>query len=140
MNTKNIVISVLGIMLLASLAIAQIMPRFAPPVDRNGVQLHPGYYGRSYKTLSNSTTETVVCSGKCVVHGILLSSGAATNYLIVKDTTTADGSGTTFMTIPMPGANLNSNILTVPFKTTKGLTIDANAADGYTAVVFYDLI
>lgn len=140
MNKKNVIISILGIMLLASMAIAAIMPRFAPPVDGNGLQLNPGYYGRSYKTLTNSTTETVVCASKCIVHGIVLSSGAATNFIVLKDGITADGSGTTFMTIPLPGANLNSNILTVPFKTTIGLTIDASAADGYTAIVFYDLL
>lgn len=142
MNKKNIVISVLGMMLLASLAIAAIMPRFVPPVDGNGMQLHPNYYGRSYKKLANSTTETLVCSGPCVVHGIQISSGSVTNnYIMLADTTAVNGTGTAIITLGLPGANVNSgNLLPVPFKTTIGLTIDAGVADGYTAVVFYDLL
>ena len=142
MNKKNVIISVLGIMLMATMAIAAIMPRFAPPVDGNGLQLNPDYYGRSYKKLSNSTTETLVCSAPCIVHGIQISSGSVTNnYIVLADTTAVNGTGTAIITLGLPGANINSgNLLPVPFVTTIGLTIDAGVADGYTAVVFYDLL
>ena len=99
--------------------------------------------GRKYKTFSNSTTETVVCSAACVLDGIYLSSGATSSYIILADTATADGSATSAQTvfpyIYAPGAGVNSaplaNVKPVLF--TNGMTVDASATGIYATIVYH---
>jgi len=96
--------------------------------------------GRKYKNLSNSTTETVVCDSPCVIDAILMSSGATSNYLILSDSTTASGNGNKIAWLAMPGANANSqSFIGAPIGTRYGLTVDASAADGYSATVVYHM-
>jgi len=96
--------------------------------------------GRKYLNLSNSTTETLVCASPCVVDAILMSSGATSNYLILSDSTTAAGNGNKIAWLAMPGANANSqSFIGAPIGTRYGLTVDASAADGYSATVVYHM-
>lgn len=113
------------------------------PVNQAGQVVNDAdLVGRKYKKFANSTTETLVCSGPCVVDGVFITSGATTNYLVFADTTAVDGTGTSvYSKVYMPGSGVNSKPLSgmPPIETTIGLTIDASAADGFEAVVAYHL-
>jgi hypothetical protein len=97
--------------------------------------------GRKYKLFTNTTTASEVCSSACVLDGIFITSGAASNYLMLYDSTTLAGGDAVFERIAMPGANTNSIPLAdlAPVSFDYGLTIDANAADGFSAVVVYHM-
>lgn len=113
------------------------------PVNQAGQVVNDAsLIGRQYKKFSNSTTETLVCSGPCVIDGVFITSGATTNYLVFADTISVNGTGTAiFSKMFMPGDGKNSIPLSgmPPIETTIGLTIDASAADGYEAIVAYHL-
>jgi hypothetical protein len=96
--------------------------------------------GRKYKTVANSTTETLVCSGPCVLDSIFLSSGTAGGYIILADTTAVDGTGTVILpAIYVTGNSNNVNPLDgfPPIVTTIGLTVDASAANIVTVIGYH---
>lgn len=99
--------------------------------------------GRKYVTLSNSTTETLVCAVPCVIDSVVITSGATTNFLILSDSNSATGNGNVIFApgLYMGGSGKNTLPLSgfKPIATNYGLTIDASAADGYSALVAYHL-
>jgi hypothetical protein len=110
-------------------------------VNQDGLPINDAaLVGRTYKVFQNSTTETVVCSGPCVLDGIYLTSGTASNYLIFRDTATADGSGTSILpAVYKPAEGANSTPLSgfVPIVTTIGLTVDSNAGTGFALIAYH---
>jgi hypothetical protein len=91
---KNITRVILGVAFMAYLA-PMVMALASPssvelPVDQHGKAVHE-MVSKKYKAFENSTTETVVCAKPCMVYGIFITSGATSNYLILRDSTTAGG-------------------------------------------------
>lgn len=112
------------------------------PINQAGQPVNDAaLIGRQYKKFTNSTTETVVCSAPCVLDSILITSGATSNYLTLADSTTAGGATPFMGGIYMPGSGKNSVPLSgfPPIETQYGLTVDANAADGFEAIIAYHL-
>ena len=96
--------------------------------------LHPGVMEKSYYKFA-STTEAVVCTGKCMVFDVILTSGADGAYAVLRDTATADGSGTTIVSkLEFDGSGHGSlsgnNPNAFPFVTTTGLSIDLSSVSG----------
>src|SRR5688572_7428953 len=60
------------------------------PRDSKGATVHP-LYGGFKATRVASTTEALICSGRCILGGLYMSSGAAASYARIRDTGTADG-------------------------------------------------
>lgn len=142
---KNITRVILGLVVSAFVA-PMVMALATPssvelPVDQHG-QTVSAAMGKKYKVFGNSTTETVVCSRPCIVYGVFITSGATSNYLILRDSTTAGGATPFLPEVYMPGSGKNlevpgEGVGLFPIKTTLGLTIDAAAADGFSSLVIY---
>lgn len=99
-------------------------------MDQNGNAVHPSLLGKTYAQFS-STTEAVVCTGKCLIHEIILSSGADGAYAIVKDSATADGSGDDiFAQLEFDGTGhlvMSGGSNAFPIQTTLGITLDLSS-------------
>jgi len=61
------------------------------PKSEKGDEVNPLYGGYMYRRLAGSTTEILVCSGKCLLAGVLMNTGPATSALRLRDSGTADG-------------------------------------------------
>lgn len=95
---------------------------------------------------ATSTNEQLICSGECVVHAILITSGAAAAYLVIRDTSVANGNGTQLFnnividtTTPYPIDVLKGNKI----KSTPGYGITADwssMAANEAAMIYYTKI
>lgn len=66
------------------------------PKNDKGQEAHPLYGGYSYKRIT-SATETMVCTGNCLLGEVFMGTGAAAGKVTFRDTNTADGAGTTVL-------------------------------------------
>ena len=62
------------------------------PKSEKGGEVHP-YYGGYKSTRIISATETVVCTGRCLLAGWYKNTGAISVFLRFRDTSVANGSG-----------------------------------------------
>lgn len=114
------------------------------PMSRQGdIQMLPEYWA-SKPYIFNSTTEAVVCTGNCIIDAIMLSSGAVGSYAIIRDTATADGSGTQVLPVLQFEASATTGIYQsfplngVKVMTTKGITVDLSTTGNYeVATIWY---
>ena len=104
---------------------------------------HPGFDIKSYSRF-NSTTVAVICTGKCLVYDIIISSGtAAVDYAIIRDSATANGSGSEiigkFLSVSggAPTALAAGNPNAFPFMTSLGITVDQSAAGAFETLILY---
>lgn len=123
--------------LVALLALAVVAFAALTKVDMVSADDLSEGYGRAYKVFVNTTTETLVCSGPCVLDGVLMSSGATTNYLIFADSAGIGGGGTNIIPqLFMPGAGKNDLFVGLgPVLFKYGITVDAAAADSFGALI-----
>ena len=105
-----------------------------------GMTPHPLYSGAKKSARLTNATETLIVSGAAVLYGIYLTTGAATNFVTLRDTDTANGSGTialdklSFQTTPQS----DGNRLPFPIRFDDGITAQLNnVAAGEEAVVLY---
>ena len=102
--------------------------------------LHPGAVGKSYKRLA-STTGTVVCTGKCLLFDVIMASGAASSYVLVADTYTADSTdGLVFSALFSASGPvaLSQGSNSFPILFDSGITLDLSSASaGENAVAIY---
>lgn len=90
-NLKNLTLAVVAA--LAVVASANAVQNRKVPNDQKGMPIaHPLYGGYSVKYISN-TTETMVCSGKCLLAGMIRSTGSVNTVVTIRATGTADGGG-----------------------------------------------
>jgi len=114
-------------------------PGLRYPVDNKGYALEADYAKFSIAE-SSTTTETVICSGNCILYGILLSSGATGSYAVIRDTATADASGDVLLPnlFFTAGANVRPLDGLKPMFFTYGISIDiSDASTGEHALVIY---
>lgn len=99
-------------------------------MDQNNNAVHPLSEGKSYTNFA-STTEAVICTGRCLLYDIILSSGADGAYAIIKDSATADGSGSDiFARLEFDGTGIQSMAQgsnAFPIVTSKGITADLSS-------------
>jgi len=102
--------------------------------------LHPGAVGKSYKRLA-STTGTVVCTGKCLLFDVILCSGAASSYVLVADTYSANSTdGLVFSALFSSSGPiaLSDGSKAFPILFDSGITLDLSSASaGENAVAVY---
>jgi hypothetical protein len=102
--------------------------------------LHPGAVGKSYKRLA-STTGVVVCTGKCLLFDVIMASGAASSYVLVADTYTADSTDGLVFSAPFVAAgskSVSDGSNAFPILFDSGITLDLSSASaGENAVAVY---
>ena len=111
--------------------------------------LHPGALLKSYYNFS-SATEAVGCTGTCALYDIITMAGADGDYLTVRSSGTADGSGTAiFSQLEFDGTGIAKSLAAgnpnaFPIVSTNGLTLDITYATtasttGEVLMVYKDL-
>mgnify|MGYP001563265669 CR=1 FL=1 len=130
---KNMTKLILALALLSGVGVAFAdNDSVMAPAGRRGVDVHPLYGG--YKaTRVASTTEALICSGRCILGGLYMSSGPATSHVQFRDSGTADG--TLVLTAKMMHVSfVNSNTdaygnkIPAPIRTSNGIAAKLNAA------------
>lgn len=119
---------------------AQAYRNRALPNDGRGDPIaHPLYGGYDFVRVTG-TTETLVCSGKCVLAGLLMATGATTNYVLVRDSIAADAAGTkvALLTRFERDTRPSWNMLSLPVFMDSGITVKLDAA-GDVTVLYIDL-
>lgn len=100
----------------------------------------PQAVGKSYARFA-STTEAVICSGKCMLFDAIISSGAAGAYARVRDAATADGTGDMIANLVIDGngrAALSQGSYAFPILTGNGISLDfSSIANREEALVIY---
>ena len=109
------------------------------PYNQKGEQAHPWYSGAQYKRIA-ATGELWVSSGPSVLLGVYLTTGAATEYAIIRDTDTQNGTGdVVFGRLARATTQQNmNNIIPFPVRFTKGITFELQSNNaGAEATVLY---
>lgn len=100
---KNIALGVLVVLGLAVAPVRADNSTLDTPKSEKGGEVDPLYGGWKYARVA-STSESLICTGRCAIGGVYMSTGANSTRLRVRDTITADN--TTVMTTnilpPMP--------------------------------------
>ena len=100
--------------------------------DRGNEILHPGAMPKSYARFS-STTEAVICTGKCAIFDVIFTSGADGAYAVLRDTVAVDATGIPLMLkAEFDGTGIAKGLPSngLPFVTTIGLTADLSSVSG----------
>jgi len=108
--------------------------------------LHPGAALKSYDFFT-STTEAVVCTGRCALFDVITASGADGAYVMIRDTATADGSGNYIMKqLEYDGTGIAKSLAAgnpnaFPIVTTYGISVDLSSVAGgeHILVIYKDL-
>ena len=130
----------LAVLTVGAGAVPGVRPRKLLPVDERGEPINdPLYGGYSYKKVS-TTTEAMVCTGKCVLAGLIMSTGPTASAVQMRDTSTADGGGTVVLPFirfereSQPG----NNPIVLPVISDSGWSIKLTAAStGEEATALY---
>ena len=141
---KNLVIACLALFAFAGFgytAIRKVMVNVLQ-ADSGREILHPGAALKSYANFA-STTEAVICTGRCVLFDVILASGADGAYATIRDSATADGSGPVILS-KMEFDGSGSGALSVgnpnafPIVSNLGITLDlSSTAGGEEVLVIY---
>ena len=94
------------------------------PYNQKGEQAHPLYSGCDYKRVT-AAVETLISSGPIVLYGVYLTTGAATQFVTIRDAQIVDGTGSVALDrIPFATtAQQERNILPFPVRLSNGGTI-----------------
>lgn len=103
---------------------------------------HPGFDLKQFSRFA-SVTEASICTGKCMIYDILLTSGVAASYAVIYDSAPATAGTTVIVTAlhfngttPVSLAAGNPNAF--PIATTRGIGIDLSSVSaGEEALVLY---
>lgn len=141
---KNIIIAALALVALGGFGYTANLVKNVSTVmlsERGNEILHPGAVGKSYARLA-STSGSVVCTGKCLLFDVLITSGVSgNNYVTIADTYTADSVDGLVFKAPFvgPGSralSMGSNAFPVTFN--YGISVDlSSVANGEEVTVIY---
>lgn len=128
---KNMTKLILALALLSGVGVAFAdNDSVMAPAGRRGVDVHPLYGGYKATRLA-STTETLICSGRCILGGLYMSSGAVASQVMFRDSGTADG--TLLLTAKMlmvgfvqTNTAAHGNKIAAPIRTSNGITAKLN--------------
>lgn len=144
--TKFIRLTLAGLMLVGGLAASlSAAPQRRSAQARDGAySLHPDLMGYDYKNFA-TTAEEVICTGRCLLGGVYLGSGASTAYLWIRDTAVL-GSGADSLALPAfrfdaNGTVARGNQLDRAILFSNGIAIDLSsvAASERVTVLYIDL-
>lgn len=146
MNFKTLSLVVAVVLGGALFANAAPPARVDVPMNQKGVEAHPDNAG--YLAMRNSgTSEMVVCSGRCLLKAIIMSTGPTATYLRVRNTALAGG-GNNYLILnkyvrfaPSNTAGLVNNPLPAPIILDKGISVELSSvsADEDVTVLYRDL-
>lgn len=128
-------------------SVAHAVPKRAFPSQKDGSAVaHPDYGGYSYFTERN-TTDSLVCSGKCLLVGFYRSTGAAGSGVELRDTDVAGSTDDNLLMYPIsyfgPSETdyLGGGMLPRPILATKGIavTVQSISNQEHVTVVYIDL-
>lgn len=86
---KNKVALSLALVLAFVASVGAVQSRRTPNAN-DGQPIRDAIYGGSDAKIQSSTTAQMVCTGKCLLLGVIRGTGAMTTALLLRDTTTAD--------------------------------------------------
>lgn len=141
--TKLLLAIALGISLGYGVNAARSFTVWNMPVSQNGRELsHPGFEGKSFKQVVGGTA-TVVCTGKCLLYDVLMSSGAATDYETIIDSSAVANASVTIADKIMftPTENYEASLAkgsgAFPILCNYGITVDQTGTAGAEVLVIY---
>ena len=110
------------------------------PRNQRDQEPHPFYGGYSW-VYNSATAEMLVCSGRCLLAGLIMNTGPATTEVRVRNTSVIDGTAARLAMI-YPFRNHNSepgnNPIRLPMLFSNGITVKLNAAStGEAVTVLY---
>lgn len=135
-------------LLLGLLALSVAVPSFAKvhnvntPRDQRGNEANPMYGGYLHKR-NSSTAEMLICSGRCLLAGMIMGTASSVSFASIRNTSVVgsagDGYGALVFGHFMFSPNLNTsgesaNVIPLPVVLDKGITLTLSAGD---ATVFY---
>lgn len=85
---KNIALS-LALALVFVASAGAVQSRRTPNAN-DGSPIKDALYGGSDAKIQSSTSAQMICTGKCLLLGVIRGTGAMTSALLLRDTTTAD--------------------------------------------------
>lgn len=110
--------------------------------ERGQEVLHPGAMAKSYSRFA-SVTDAVICTGKCMVFDVLLTSGVAASYAVLVDSNATSNASATIVsalhfngttTVSLAAGNPNA----FPIVTTYGIGLDLSSVSaGEEVLVLY---
>lgn len=129
---------------MAASAMAAV-PKVNTPRDQRGDGAFSDYAGYSHMRNSGSS-EMIICSGRCLLKAILMSTGPSTSYISVRNSSVAQGNGALvlprytrfFQVASGPGSN---NPVSHPILLDKGITVTLSAitSDEDVTVLYLEL-
>jgi hypothetical protein len=142
---KKLILGLTALALLVSAVPAGAYPdRVNARLDQKGQPVDPRYGGYSHMR-NSSTGEMGVCSGRCLLAGVML--GTAPNgspvQLVLRNTSVANASGAIIARIPLVSVNTQPglNPIGLPILLDKGITATLTSASNgeEVTVLFLDL-
>lgn len=125
------------IVLSLALVVAGISEAFAAknpasvsvPVNQRGEEAYPDNAGWLHMR-NSATSEMVVCSGRCLLRAVIMSTGPSSSYVTIRNSSVADGSGA--QVLPLlhfvnPNTAPGNNSVSAPILLDKGITATINS-------------
>lgn len=141
---KNMTKLILALALLSGVGVAFAdNDSVLAPAGRRGVDAHPLYGGYKATRLS-STSEVLICSGRCILGGLYMSSGALASHVLLRDSIAADGTTSIATKMLMLGfvetnTAAHGNKIERPIRTSNGIVGKLSAVGSFNeeVVVLY---
>lgn len=137
---KNIALALIASVVLSGSALAAKNPSTVDtPRGSTGAEAHPWNAGYLHKR-NSATAEMLVCSGRCLLAGIILNTGAATTGVIVRNTSTEEASGAIVLVhrFSINNSEPGNNPIRLPILLDKGIAVKLESVSaGEAATILY---
>jgi len=114
--------------------------RVNSPRNQRGEEPHPLYGGYEYK-FNSATAEMIVCTGRCLLAGIIMNTGPAGTEIRVRNSSVVDGTTGSYALIypfRVHNSEPGNNPIRLPMLFSNGITVKLNAAStGEAVTVLY---
>ena len=140
-NIKTLALALVAVVGMAAYSAALLGP-INTPRDQMGEAANPLYGGFQHKRQS-AADELIVCSGRCLLAGLILNTGPATTKVSVRNSSVANGAGALVFVHRFAVSNTEpgNNPVRLPILLDKGITVTLNAAstEEEVTVLYQDL-
>jgi hypothetical protein len=137
---KKILLGLMAVVFLAGVAGAIQARR--TPMDRRGDPIAHPLYGGADAVYHSGTTQQMVCTGKCLLLGVIRETGVTSTYLLLRNTISADGTLAANL-VPLihfqPDTGAHDNPIAFPVLFSAGISADSNATGAGAAILYLDL-
>lgn len=140
---RKVLALLLAVAVLGSAATADAVQKRNVPRDQNDNPIASPWYGGYQYFRATASAEVMVCSGRCLVAALIMSTGPSTMALILRDTAQANTSATAIGPIRFEadGTGARLPVIHLPVVFTNGISADLNGetADSAVTILFLDL-